>query len=77
MAGTAIGARDGPFDGRGAGSPLPRLWHVLFILIALFLLFKLDANQSSLVGDLCLIVIAALLLGTASTGWYLCYRGRE
>jgi hypothetical protein len=51
---------------------------VLFILTAGFLLLlTLDHNHAGLVGDLCLIVVAALLLATAGTGWHLRCQGRS
>jgi hypothetical protein len=67
---------DGPFKERGAPCALPRLLNVLFVLTAgCLLLFTLDDSHGGLVGDLCLFVVASLLLAVAGTGWHMRGRG--
>ncbi|MCW2651773.1 MAG: hypothetical protein QOE41_1064 [Mycobacterium sp.] len=81
MAGTeverhaGIDVEDVPSAQWGWSGTAPRVWHVVLILIAVFLLAMVQGNQVGHVEDWFLIAIAAVILFVVGRDWYLRRRG--
>jgi hypothetical protein len=60
----------------GWSGDAPRLWHVVGVLIAVFLLLMIIGNHVGHVEDYTLAVFAALILIVTGRDWYLRRRGR-
>ncbi|MFZ0832773.1 MAG: DUF2631 domain-containing protein [Mycobacterium sp.] len=59
----------------GWSGDAPRLWHVVGILIALFLLAMLRGNHVGWVENWYLIAFAALIFAVVGRDWYLRHKG--
>lgn len=59
----------------GWSGDAPRLWHVVGILIALFLLAMIRGNHVGWVENWYVIAFAALILGAVGRDWYLRRKG--
>jgi hypothetical protein len=70
-----IDVEDVPSAQWGWSGTAPRVWHVVLILIAVFLLAMVQGNQVGHVEDWFLIAIAAVILFVVGRDWYLRRRG--
>ena len=72
---TGAEVEDVPSAKWGWSGTAPRVWHVVLIVIALFLLFLIHGNHVGHVEDYFLIVFAAGILVVAGRDWWLRRRG--
>lgn len=70
-----VDVADVPSAEWGWSGDAPRLWHVVGILIALFLLAMMRGSHVGWVENWYLIALAALILGAVARDWYLRRRG--
>ena len=73
---TKVDTAEVPSAEWGWSGDAPRLWHVVGILMALFLLGMLRGNHVGKVEDWWLIAFAGLVLFFVGRDWYLRRRGR-
>ena len=64
-----------PSAGWGWSGTAPRVWHVVLIVLAVFLLFMIHVNQVGHVEDYFLIAFAAGILIVVGRDWWLRRRG--
>ena len=72
---TGVDTADVPSAAWGWSGDSPRLWHVVGVLMALFLLAMIDGNHVGHVEDYTLAGFAALILIVTGRDWYLRRRG--
>lgn len=72
---TGVDVEDVPSAAWGWSGTAPRVWHVVLIVVAGFLLMMLDGNQVGFTGDAYLIGFAVVLVVIAVRDWYLRRRG--
>lgn len=73
---TGVDVEDVPSAEWGWSGTAPRVWHVVLILIAGFLLLMVRGNQVGHVEDWYLIGFAVVILAVVFRDWYLRRRGR-
>jgi Protein of unknown function (DUF2631) len=73
---TGIDTAEVPSAGWGWSGDAPRLWHVVSVLIAGFLLLMMFGNHVGHVEDWTLVGFAAVILIVTGRDWYLRRRGR-
>ncbi len=72
---TGVDVEDVPSAAWGWSGTAPRVWHVVLIVIGLFLLFMIDGNQVGHVEDYFLIAFAAGIFVVVGRDWWLRRRG--
>ena len=72
---TGVDTADVPSAAWGWSGDAPRLWHVVGVLMALFLLAMIDGNHVGHVEDYTLAGFAVLILIVTGRDWYLRRRG--
>lgn len=72
---TGVDIADVPSAAWGWSGDAPRLWHVVGVLMALFLLAMIDGNHVGHVEDYTLAGFAFLILIVTGRDWYLRRRG--
>ncbi|MDT5012538.1 MAG: hypothetical protein QOH57_4155 [Mycobacterium sp.] len=74
---TKVDTADVPSAEWGWSGDAPRLWHIVGILLGLFLLAMLHGNHVGRVEDIYLIVFAAAIFFFVGRDWYLRRRGHK
>jgi len=72
---SGVDVEDVPSAEWGWSGTAPRVWHVVLIVIAAFLLFMIHGNQVGHVEDYFLIAFAAGILVVVGRDWWLRRRG--
>jgi Protein of unknown function (DUF2631) len=72
---TGVDIEDVPSARWGWSGTAPRVWHVVLIVIAAFLLFMIRGNQVGHVEDYFLVGFAAVILFIVGRDWWLRRRG--
>ena len=72
---TGVDIEDVPSARWGWSGTAPRVWHVVLIVIAAFLLFMIHGNQVGRVEDYFLVGFAAVILFIVGRDWWLRRRG--
>ena len=73
---TGVDTADVPSAAWGWSGDAPRLWHVVGVLMAAFLLAMIDGNHVGHVEDYTLAAFAGLILIVTGRDWFLRRRGR-